>query len=85
MRQPIKVIDFHSSVRSWSFEQFQERYKDQLSEDEIKHFASLLGLVNKKPELPDTSGTPATNTEGGKLSKNKKQPDVPNVGDGQEN
>jgi hypothetical protein len=47
MRKPIIHMSFHSSVKDWTYAQFVERYKDQLTEDEIKYFATSLGLVSE--------------------------------------
>lgn len=47
MRQAIKHMSFDPSVKKWSYAQFQERYKDQLTAEEIRHFASILGLVSE--------------------------------------
>lgn len=40
-------MSFHPSVKAWTYDQFVERYKDQLTEDEIKYFATSLGLVSE--------------------------------------
>lgn len=47
MRKPIVHMSFHPSVKEWTYDQFVERYKEQLTEDEIKHFATSLGLVSE--------------------------------------
>jgi len=47
MRKPIVHMSFHPSVKGWTYDQFVERYKDQLTEDEITHFATSLGLVSE--------------------------------------
>jgi hypothetical protein len=47
MRKPIIHMSFHPSVKEWTYDQFVERYKDQLTEDEIKYHATSLGLVGE--------------------------------------
>jgi len=74
MRKPIVHMSFHPSVKGWTYDQFVERYKDQLTEDEITHFATSLGLVSEP--AASVIGAPVVDPgkEDKKRSKQKIQP-----------
>jgi hypothetical protein len=44
MRKPITQASFHDSVRSWSYQQFRDRFSSQMSDEEIDNFAKALGI-----------------------------------------
>jgi len=60
MRQPITKMWFDESVKGWTFDQFQDRFKDQLTPDEILNFADKLGI-----KLPSKSERKADKAQPG--------------------
>lgn len=44
MRQPIIDMWFHPSIKELSYSEFSERFKSQLTDEEIRRFAAQLEI-----------------------------------------